>query len=220
VQYFSGLDLGQQADFSALVTLEQRRIPDPDCSGQTVNRFDVRLIHRWELRTPYPKIVEDLHEWYERSPLKGTTLVVDGTGCGRPVVDMIRSQKIAANVRAYTITAGSTPGDETVPKIDLVGAVSAALQTSRLRIAERLSLASALGRELETFRVKVTADRNETFAALREKDHDDLVIALALAVWYGERHGGGGNWRPPTYTTPPLIPRHLGTLKGPKGWGG
>ena len=33
------------------------------------------------------------------------------------------------------------------------------------------------------FRVSVTSDRNETFAAWREKDHDDLVLALALAVF-------------------------------------
>ena len=28
----------------------------------------------------------------------------------------------------------------------------------------------------------MTADRNETFEAWREKDHDDLVLALALHI--------------------------------------
>jgi hypothetical protein len=32
------------------------------------------------------------------------------------------------------------------------------------------------------WRMKVTADRNETFESWRERDHDDLVLALALAL--------------------------------------
>jgi hypothetical protein len=33
--------------------------------------------------------------------------------------------------------------------------------------------------------VKVTADRTETFSSWRERDHDDLVMALALALFVG-----------------------------------
>jgi hypothetical protein len=44
---------------------------------------------------------------------------------------------------------------------------------------------------METFQVKVTENRNETFAAWREKDHDDLVLALALIIWYGEQTSFG-----------------------------
>jgi hypothetical protein len=36
----------------------------------------------------------------------------------------------------------------------------------------------------------VTPDRNETFASWRERDNDDLLLALALAVWYADRHPG------------------------------
>lgn len=191
-QYISGLDLGQSADYSALVTAEVEPVLDPDSAGQTVFRHDVRHLHRWPLGTPYPAIIADLREWYAAGPLAGSTLVVDATGVGRPVVDMIRDAGLGVNLCPYTITAGFAEGDGTVPKKDLVGAVVAALQTRRLRFAEALELRPTLEKELETFRVKVTADRNETFAAWREKDHDDLVLALALAVWYGERHGGGG----------------------------
>jgi hypothetical protein len=41
--------------------------------------------------------------------------------------------------------------------------------------------------ELLAFRVKVTASANETFEAWRERDHDDLVLAVATAAWVGER---------------------------------
>lgn len=203
-QFISGLDLGQASDFSALVTVE--------CEPRTEGwRFDVRHIHRWKLGTPYPTIIADLTRWFDLQPLHGTTLVVDATGVGRPVVDMIRISAINAIVAPFTITAGLQEGDGTVPKKDLVGAVQAALQTRRLRFADALSLRALLEKELENFRVKVTADRNETYAAWRDSDHDDLVLALALAVWYGERHGRDDD----DYTPPepePLLPSQYGTL--------
>jgi len=197
-EYFSGLDLGQAQDYSALVVLEHSHIPDPERSGRSLNRFDVRHLHRWQLGTSYPAVVADLTAWYQLLPLHQTTLVVDATGVGRAVVDMIRQSQLPAEVRAYTITAGREEGNDTVPKKDLVGAVLAALQTRRLRFAETLPLCPTLERELEMYRVKVTADRNETFSAFRDKDHDDLVLALALALWYGERNAPA----PPTPRTP------------------
>ena len=47
--------------------------------------------------------------------------------------------------------------------------------------------AETLARELELFRVKVTASRSEVYESWRERDHDDLVLALALACWAGTR---------------------------------
>jgi hypothetical protein len=37
------------------------------------------------------------------------------------------------------------------------------------------------------FQVKVTASAHETFGSWRENAHDDLVLAVALAAWLGER---------------------------------
>ena len=37
------------------------------------------------------------------------------------------------------------------------------------------------------FRVKVTAARHEVFQSWREGQHDDLVLAVALAAWLGEQ---------------------------------
>jgi hypothetical protein len=44
-----------------------------------------------------------------------------------------------------------------------------------------------LVQELGAFRVKITASANETFEAWRERDHDDLVLAVAMAAWVGQR---------------------------------
>jgi hypothetical protein len=48
-------------------------------------------------------------------------------------------------------------------------------------------------RELGTFTVRITEAGNESFEACHEKDHDDLVLAVALACWATEYL----RWEPP-----------------------
>jgi hypothetical protein len=60
------------------------------------------------------------------------------------------------------------------------------LGNRRLHVAPTLPEAKVLLRELGTFTVKVTDSLNETFESWRERDHDDLVLAVALACWAAE----------------------------------
>jgi hypothetical protein len=60
--------------------------------------------------------------------------------------------------------------------------VQATLSTGRLKIAERLPFAEQLRTELINFRMKVTPAANEVFEA-RQGQHDDLVLAVAVALW-------------------------------------
>jgi hypothetical protein len=74
-----------------------------------------------------------------------------------------------------------------VPKVELAATVHLLLQTSRLQIPRSLQEAEILGRELEAFRVRVTAAGNEELAAdWRSRAHDDEVLALAIALWLAE----------------------------------
>ena len=182
--YATGLDLGQQSDFAALVVVERHRVSEP-ASARTVYRFDVRHLHRWPLKTPYPQVVADVKELFADRPLAGSTLVLDETGVGRAVTDMVRAAGIRAALRPYSITSGSGYSGNSVAKKHLVGAIQAPLCDGRLRFAAGLALTPVLMKELQDYRVKVTADRNETFSSWRERDHDDLVMALALALFVG-----------------------------------
>ena len=74
-----------------------------------------------------------------------------------------------------------------LPKKELVSVMQILLQSRRLQVARQLPMATVLVKELETFRVKVTTSANETFESWRERDHDDLVLAVAMAAWVGER---------------------------------
>lgn len=180
--FYSGLDLGQTTDFSALVVVERRTVPNPDKPSTTQYAFDVRHLHRWPLKTSYPDIIADTKALFAEGPLAKSALVIDQTGVGRPVVDMFRAGGINATLRPFTITTGDANTGTTVAKKNLVAAVQAPLCSGRLRFAAELELTPVLAGELENFRVKVTAERNEVYESWRERDHDDLVLALALAL--------------------------------------
>jgi hypothetical protein len=96
-----------------------------------------------------------------------------------------------------TITAGQSinateDGSIRVPKRDLVCCLQVPLQARRLRVARSLLETQPLVRELENFRVKITEPANEVFGAWRLGQHDDLVLAAALACWWAEHGGYGG----------------------------
>jgi hypothetical protein len=67
-----------------------------------------------------------------------------------------------------------------------VSVLQVLLGNRRLRVAEGLAEARTLQRELEAFKVKLTAAGNEQFESWRDRDHDDLVLAVALAAWAAE----------------------------------
>jgi hypothetical protein len=118
-----------------------------------------------------------------------TLLAVDQTGVGRPVVDMLRPH--LAGMIPVTITGGHTISEDLdgfrVPKKDLVGTLQVLLQSRRLRIASTLPEVETLVHELSHFKVKVNLSSGyESFESWRSRDHDDQVLATALAAWLGE----------------------------------
>jgi hypothetical protein len=189
IKYFTGLDLGQAKDYTAVAVLERTTLPDPKWAGRKLHHYAVRHLERLPLGTPYPDVCTRLGRLFASPPLTDSSLAVDYTGVGRPVLDMLRRAQIQAKLRPVTITGGSKPkldGGWHVPKKDLVGTLQVLLQSRRLRVAPTLPEAPTLVQELTTFQVKITPAANETFGAWREGAHDDLVLAVAVAAWEGE----------------------------------
>ena len=63
------------------------------------------------------------------------------------------------------------------------------MQIGQLKIAEGMRLAATLRKELLNFKVKINiATAHDSYEAWREGDHDDLVLAVAMACWCGERY--------------------------------
>jgi hypothetical protein len=189
--YFLGLDLGQRADFTALVALGRTAIPG--AAGRARHRYECRGLRRWPLQTAYTAIAADVAALVKDPPLAGCTLGVDYTGVGIAVLELIGAARPSAGVRPVYITAGHAARFEAgtwfTPKAELAGVVAALLDGGRLAIPAALGAeAAVLGKELKAFKAKVTAAGNEVMAAdWRSRQHDDLVLALALAAFLGER---------------------------------
>lgn len=152
-------------------------------------RPPLALRHLERIRhVPYPEVVRQVVALTQRTPLAGNChLVIDATGVGRGVVDMFEEAGLRF-IRA-SIHGGDrltiNGNDARVPKRDLVGAVQTALHSERLLIAADMPHAATLRHELEAFRVTINpATAHDSYSAWREQDHDDLVLATALAVWW------------------------------------
>lgn len=188
--YLIGLDLGQTGEFTALVVVEQ-------LGQEEESVFNVRQLKRYQPGTGYRKILDDVAGLIEKGPLEdlNPTLIVDGTSAGAAVVQMFRSRLAGScsDLQPVLISAGDTDTRDAdwwrIPKRDLVSAVQATLQSGRLKIAKELPEAPTLIRELEQFKTKiVAASSTDALVAWREGANDDLVLALALAVWVGLSH--------------------------------
>jgi hypothetical protein len=207
--FFSGLDLGQAADFTALVITGQRPAEKPTPRRRW--RYDVRHLQAWPLGTDYTVIADDVAALFARKPIKYTKLGVDYTGVGRPVVDQLRSAQVTAHIRPILITGGDkvthdpNTNEFHVPKRELVGTLIALMQSELVAIPdfkvddhssperkEMWRMKERLRKELKDFKTKLSRrSANEQFGAWADGQHDDLVLALMLAVWLGERLGPG-----------------------------
>jgi hypothetical protein len=197
---FVGLDLGQARDHTAICVIQR------DIDHGT--RFDyvrwlrtqyeprpeycIRYLERLPLHVEYPDVVHavDVLLGHLEGP---RTLIVDGTGVGRPVVDLFLRARLQCEIVPVVITSGhsetvspSGPGGRSwrhVPKRDLVLGLQLALQQGKLSVAEGLAHFPHFADELRSMQLRLTPAGNTQFGVWREGKHDDLVLAAALATW-------------------------------------
>jgi hypothetical protein len=76
-----------------------------------------------------------------------------------------------------------------VPKKDLISLPQVLLQEGNrgLKIAPSLPEANTLVEELLNYRYTISEAGNHRFGSWREGQHDDLLLALCLAVWAAEK---------------------------------
>ncbi len=180
--YVLGVDLGQSPDATAVALIEYEHIHEP--------HYRLRGLHRFPRGTPYTELADPIKKRIEQPPFKGhLNLAVDATGPGRPVVDYLTQELKPTPLFAITITAGQEVSGGSrklnVPKRDLIATTSLILEQHRLHIAENMRDTDALIDELLDYR-RITNERGtETYAAASGR-HDDLVLALSLALWLTE----------------------------------
>jgi len=227
-RYSVGVDLGQANDPTAIAVLEKSIAPPQTAMFSPVgdspgNRlvegtpvFDLVYLKRPKLGTPYDTIARRVADLVCELEPKGSfgelghvTLSVDGTGVGRGVVDMLRSEfqrrgstsraVPKVDFRAVSVTGSNTSlkrpesknGYWSVPKKDLVFPAVAAFQQGKIRIAKGIKDRDALVNELKSYkRTTNIATGNVSFEPWRESDHDDLLFAVCLALFGWQRQTG------------------------------
>jgi hypothetical protein len=181
-RFYVGVDLAQLSDFTAVVVAERQAVAGPA-------HYHLRHLEHWR-DVSYPEQVARVAKLLRDPVLQDAALIIDRTGVGVPLYDMFRQAGLdPIGVSIHGGDQVSQDGREyRVPKRDLVATVGVLLQTRRLPVAAALPDAALLLAELRNFRVKFDPrTAHDSYAAWREEDHDDYVLATALAVWYAER---------------------------------
>jgi len=182
--FYLGLDLGKLRDFTALAAVEQTVAPHSSRQW-----LAVRYLERASLGTPYMRVVQPVSEVTKRPVLNGLChLTVDATGVGVPVMESLRAADLGCRgMTAVTITGGNQVRQATgfgfgehwnVPRTDLLTGLQVLLERGELKIAKGMPEAGTLMRELISMRTENSSEAAE---------HDDLVLAVALACWQAKR---------------------------------
>lgn len=204
--YYMGVDLGQSQDYTAISILRhiialatpETNHPKPSYLKSSEMQYHVIHLERLRLGMSYPDMVDIVRQRFEAIPLQPEetkTLIVDATGVGRAVVDLMREKDlypIPITIVGSSAEGGGKPKNARhVPKRDLVGALNVLMQSGRFKIAAGLQEGKTLARELQNFRYKMTSAANVQYEAWRESEHDDLVLAVALPAWLAHRYSRG-----------------------------
>lgn len=196
-----GVDLGQKRDATAIVVVEElERIVGPtDANSMQDNVRDLESV--FVLRhaslsaqgTPYTEVVKETVELCHRPELRRAQIVFDETGVGVGVKDLYQVQydrdpRLWYRPIGVTITGGTSATRKRVSKFNLISNLRAIAESDRLMFPDDLPLADKVRQELRDFTLKYTATGHARFEADKESQHDDLVLALSLAVWKTHPH--------------------------------
>ncbi len=206
--YYIGFDIGKVNDYSAFVSALQIPIPEPskfvegdpardDERLRLINQYRIRQIERPELGVSYYDQVDRLVEITSHPDIRavGFCVVVDVTGVGRAVLEMVEEAGVQ-NIVPVLITSGNdvTFDEETgiwhVPKKEIISVLQVVIQGRRMKFSKHLPLAGTFEKELLAFKAKVTKKGNDQYEAWRARDHDDIVLAGGIALWKGEYDSG------------------------------
>ena len=182
MRHVLGLDLGQAAGATALAVVE---------AGGRDFGHAVRHLCRFPPGTGYEAVAAAVGSAVRDGGLGGPTVVADLTAVGPGVLPVLRRAVRPARLVPAVVTAGlvalESDGVWQVPKRDLVTGLQLLLQGRRLQIARTLPESDLLARELAAFRARPSLAADPLTADWRERPHDDLVLAVALACWWAGR---------------------------------
>lgn len=198
-----GLDLGQRKDHSAIVVVEAQirqsgRQDALNVEPGLERRKVVRYVERIARGTAFQRVVEKLASLTQRPCFEGGDVYtcVDGTGLGAPVVESLRNGGLRGELVPVLFTGGEVSryadGHYRVPKSELIHGLAMELERGQLGLTQGIEGMEDLLSELRGMR-KSYGRGGVKWTTTRQ--HDDLVMALALAVWSSKRRELPLTWR-------------------------
>lgn len=196
--FFAGVDIGQVQDNTTVGIVERIRpivragihhglVQEArEEAKATPTKLQLRHLERIPLGTPYPEQVELLRDLLHRPQIRGVQTYLDATGVGLGPFQMLKRAGVS-DLHGIKITGSTGPakqvsGGWNVGKAELVNAVQIEMQTGRLGTSMKIPHVGQLVHELRNFRARQSASGSLSFNA-REGQHDDLVLAVAYAVF-------------------------------------
>ncbi|NCC13718.1 MAG: hypothetical protein EOM32_10150 [Spirochaetia bacterium] len=214
-EYICAVDIAKKRDYTTIQIY--RDSPDvkhfPAESGRdplVVNYLD--LIFQAKMQAVrYTEQVKRIRELLDSiNMIQNTQLLVDGTGVGEPVVDMMREQGLmplpivftggtearpvyadfgkvfGSSSNAFGGFSGATVLKEMhVPKEDLVHAGMIIMQQGRMRMAANLQHADDFKLQLSRFKGSVNEKTGrKSYNNETDDIHDDLVVTYLMASWW------------------------------------
>jgi hypothetical protein len=203
-----GLDLGQRKDHSAISATELLWTPQGRCPVRFEYLFEPRLHVRYLKRFPKGLSYDRIYSLVDDCigalapvwPGVRQELIIDASGPGAPIVDRLRRNlQRDLVVRPVLITGGNIArrlkgGYTSVPRRELVSVIQLVMAAQTLKCAREVDGYQTLKDEL----LELGALDTQPVSG---RAHDDLAIALGLAVWAATRH------------TPELLPESEASRK-------
>ncbi|MCK9569672.1 hypothetical protein M0R72_12085 [Candidatus Pacearchaeota archaeon] len=188
--FILALDPAQLRDWSALAAIDMQYKVER-------KRFEYSLVAMNRKQAlPYDQIVDWVIKAL-KNPAFNThsppEFVLDATGVGVAVNDMFRAKHI--RTKAVTITVGNGLNREGsiihLGKARLVGKFLGAFDAGKVHVNPDMPIWPAVEREMLSFRAEMSAQGRVKLEA-EQGEHDDMLFALALCIWYGEEILRGG----------------------------
>ena len=168
-------------------------------SEKVVPEYRVRHLERRSPPVRYKGVASRVGEIIES--VGSCLLVIDITAVGRPIYSLLgasveevldRQKKVQVTHLPMTVSGtGAASGVSRspdagylVPRRDLVTLALLLFEQDRIKIAEALDLAGTLSQEFVDFKPKAPKEELEGW---RFEKNDDLVLAVAMATWAGEK---------------------------------
>lgn len=202
IHWFCGCDLGRKRDPSTLAIIEVQYTGN----GRV---YVVSYLKRFRLSMYYTDIAAKLVKTddslksiaAEKGKEAIITYILDATGLGAPICELVEKALPSADVKRVYITGGINTikadyNEYHVPKGQLISGLMAAFDSKSIYMTRRSKEIDQIKNELAKFQIHITEAGRDVFDDRGKGHHSDLVIALALAVWAADYDG---------YTGGPLI---------------